>query len=894
MPTMQCPGCGNKVTFEGVAGVCPNCAKVVRVAKPAEPQTPAPRSAQPRSSKRSVKLDDLEVAGGDEEVFDPAESNGPRGGMDPIIRHTIVGSVVVIVLFALFVLIKPSSNPPPPVAVAPSPQPLSQGPSAPLPPIPLAPIQPVAPPPAPVATTQVAATRPAWMDLHPVKPKIDQPALTDAMVGQSIQSGADFLVTDLSKPPQPGDGGDMGMGTKTLATYSLLHAGKAISDSRLDVSAPLIQSLLTQIKKYDLSGGYATYSRSLRLSALALTGRSVDDGLLGTDLEWLEKSAVKGAYSYSMPPKNVNPDTFDWDHSNSQYGVLGVWAAADAGLSISPTYWQQVEQHWIKAQNADGGWPYQKNQNSTITMTCAALTTLSVASEEQAQDSIPKQGAGDADPAVAHAIKNAQDWISAGNHLSDFGSYTAYGYYGLERAGLATGIKWFGKHNWYPEFAAQIIKRQDITTGSWTGSEGPDGATAFCLLFLSRGRQPLMMNKLRWEGVWNDRPRDVSKLTTFVSNRLEQPFAWGLADLDHDAYEWLDSPVLFITTDTPPQWTDDEIAKLRQYTDLGGLIFIHNEWNTPAVDDFVTAIAAKAYPEYPLQTVPNDHLIYSAAVHLPKNPPLKAVSNGSRLLLVYSPTDLTRGWVTRKPRDDTNPQSQFGLNLFVYAAGKDGFRKRLDSPYIPPPSFEPIGTIPIARVQYKGNWDPEPGAWQRFPRWFQIESSIALSVKPTDITNLSTSTPIAVMTGNTAVDFSQMDLSKLRNFVMQGGILFIDAAGGTKAFATSVREQLLPAAFPRMNLNILPPGHPILAGAGDCTDNLPKARIRRYTAEQLGDETPQVQYLMAGNGMVIFSDLDISTGLVGSGNYGIVGYTPTYSQSLMKNVILWTLNRYHK
>ena len=46
----------------------------------------------------------------------------------------------------------------------------------------------------------------------------------------------------------------------------------------------------------------------------------------------------------------------------------------------------------------------------------------------------------------------------------------------------------------------------------------------------------------------------------------------------------------------------------------------------------------------------------------------------------------------------------------------------------------------------------------------------------------------------------------------------------------------------------------------------------------------------AGKGAAIVSDLDLTSGLLGTQTLGIVGYDPAYAHAFVRNVILWTLN----
>src|SRR5439155_11444251 len=76
---------------------------------------------------------------------------------------------------------------------------------------------------------------------------------------------------------------------------------------------------------------------------------------------------------------------------------------------------------------------------------------------------------------------------------------TYYHLYGLERAGRLSGLRVFGEHAWYREGCEFLVKRQDIT-GAWDKSVvhdlWPHVNTSFALLFLSKGRTPVVISKL--------------------------------------------------------------------------------------------------------------------------------------------------------------------------------------------------------------------------------------------------------------------------------------------------------------------------------------------------------------------------------------------------------------
>ena len=918
MPTVQCPGCGKAVKFEGVAGVCPSCASIVRAPRAAGGTAgkAAPREGATggRRPTAGAQLSDLEAVGGEEgeEVFNPdaggtydgsGRRGGPFGGLDKNIVYAIAGGVGLILIFALYVILKPSHVDPSLTQATPAPTYVPTKPTAPTDEEAKPDKAPVLPITNPDPVVQLdPVVNPVWVGLKPRKPVLPIPPITDAAVEKSLILGSKFLKAQYKDGQAPDNGDPHEYGAaNALCTYALLHVGEAIEDSDLQSNSEFMQKAIEADKRMNLSGGFETYGRGLQAMMLGLFNRDKDRDQLAKDRDWLLKAETKGAYGYFLPPAGTAPDQVSWDNSNSQYGVLGIWAASEAGTPAPDTYWKDVDQHWISCQREDGGWGYTGG-GSSITMTSAGVTTLCVAAEQQTL--IARKG----DKSTQHqkfsaAIEKGINWLGTGDNLLSVNADDGYTVYGIERAALATGYRYFGTHDWYRDIGARVITQQE-KDGHWPTAYSDSVGASFHLLFLARGRQPLLMDKLRFDGDWNDRPRDVAKLTSFASSQLEKPFAWGVADLNRAWQDWLEAPVLLITTDAPVPFTDEQCAKLRAYADAGGFILFHAEFGDKGVAASGRDLAHRLYPEYPLAKVAPGDPIYSALfpINAAKAKPevgLEVVSNGSRPLMVIAPNDLTKDWVQWRSKDgNKNVNLQVGLNLFVAAAGKVDFRNRLNSPYLGKSEVAAIGTVPIQLIKYDGgNAMPEPIAWQRFANFFQNETSIGLDPQVTDIKAVDRNHgPIAVLTGNADVDFSKMDLHALQEFVSTGGVLIVDAAGGNKAFAKAVHDSLLPAAFPGGTPSDLPVDHPLLAGRLACSDLLPRPKVRRFSSELLKGSPPApMQYMTVnGRGTVLISDLDLTTGLLAASTYAVDGYTPAYANSLAKNVVLWTLDRYTK
>jgi len=678
--------------------------------------------------------------------------------------------------------------------------------------------------------------------------------------------------------PRGGGGGAAGAyitrGFDALCVYALLQSGQALDPKILDAHDSFAGLIINQLKRYDLT---YTYHRSLRAAALAVLNRPQDTAALEDDVRWLVNANREGAYTYTAPPSQAALS--QWDNSNSQYGLLGVWSGAQAGLAVPANYWHAVEQHWSGCAITGGTWGYFANSAPTLSMTLAG-----VASEIVSRDYLNAPN-GPADAGLA--------WLDAGDNCTagvGTSMLPAYTLYGLERVGLASGYKYFGTHDWYSEFAQKLVASQHAD-GSWgTGGNNSLVDTAYSLLFLARGRHPILFNKLRYDGNWDAHCRDVMHLSRYASHQLERPLNWQVVNLRRNWFDWLDAPVLYISGTKAPDFSDADYNALRSFAEGGGLIFTQSDDGNSAFSKWVEIAAHKMFPRYELMPVPVDHPLYTVNYQFKKPPPLLSISNGSRLLLVHSPRDIARGWQLDWA-DTYSDDFHLGLNLFVYAAGKSvNLKHRLASTYIPPPPSAAATTINLATLRYAGAWNPEPYAFTRFARYFQWETRDGLNVSTVDLKSLQPrSVPMAVLTGTVRNDFTDAEVTAARNYVAAGGVLVIDACGGQTAFARSVETTLIERAFPRSALSPLPDNYPALIASRAGADDLTKPIYRSFAVEQVG-KLPLLGFSY-GAGRVVYSRLDLTTGLLGTQSWGILGFESAYAQALMKNLVLWSAAR---
>ncbi|MCY2932504.1 MAG: DUF4159 domain-containing protein, partial [Planctomycetota bacterium] len=320
------------------------------------------------------------------------------------------------------------------------------------------------------------------------------------------------------------------------------------------------------------------------------------------------------------------------------------------------------------AQCNDGGWEYGgKAAVGKPTMAAAGVATLFVCfdnlyGEAFAGCTPSKEGRNARIP-----IQRGLDWFDQ-KYAGTVGAVDSYYLYGVERIGLASGYKYFGTTDWYKEGVKLLLKNQ-AANGSWKSSSFGDGAvaTAQCMLFLIRGGRPVVFNKLKYEGDWNNRPRDLAMLTRWMGGTVfKQELSWQIVPVTVSPKGWHDAPILLITGSKAPTFDKDDLDNLRTYVGQGGTIFSVTECNGDGFDKGIRETYAKLFPTFDVKEAPVTHDLYRIQEDLTRSD-LKfyVVSNGARPLAIHVQRDLTRTWQTYQVSAG-KWAFQAALNVYLY------------------------------------------------------------------------------------------------------------------------------------------------------------------------------------------------------------------------------------
>ncbi len=630
-------------------------------------------------------------------------------------------------------------------------------------------------------------------------------------------------------PPRPNRQGEFGgngvswYGGASCAALLALHiAGEDEQDPRFQKGLAGIVEL----------PGNATYLRGMRAMLYARLKDEKYRKLLHADARYLGKGIAESTGHWGYKPATAAWDR--GDSSNTQYGFLGIWVASDRGFEVRDKFWQLLEKTYLGNQCDDGGWTYRPDiskKSGYGSMTAAAIANLYVIWENLYVSGAPNCK-GRVNPELVKAIERGQAWMAKHFRPDDnphgWGHNRFYYYHTLERVGVASGLKYFGEHDWYRQAAGSILAVPPPADNIVD--------TAFALMFLCYGRAPVAFNKLKYDGGWNDHPRDLAMLCRYLQSTYEHHFNWQIMPIDAPAQDFHDAPILALSGSAALRLTDPQIARLRGFLDRGGTLFGEAIDNSHTFRLSFANLCRQLYPHSELAPLDREHPLFSAHFKLRGTFGLQGVSDGVRTPVIFSPVEISCDW-QRLNIGRRRDLFELGANLVQFASDGGQLWSKEESYWPRELGNKAAKTVAVGRLIHGGAdnrhvWDPTRSAgWQRLDilsrntGGFGIRTVAVDAANPIDPTEI----PVLHLTGIGKVNLGENEQRNLKTYVQAGGLLLADAAGGREAFDASFRR-LAGEMFGPEALVPLPP-QPWLAAAADGgevwyrhRERLPRAR----------------------------------------------------------------------
>lgn len=762
----------------------------------------------------------------------------------------------------------------------------------------------------------------------------DDEPLDPGRVLASIDRAVGFLKRQQNRRGGWDDGPANPGGVSSLATLALLEAGIEPDDK--SVKAAL--EYLRQFPPKD------TYVVALQTMALAAATPARDRLQIEKNARWLEKAQRKngdgeGGWYYG---EGGGPAT---DPSNSQFALLGLYAAQEAGAKIDPEVWRRAGAYWRKRQNRDGSWHYSSSDFASGSMTCAGVGALVIVGlgSGVADASVDESGAvrccqsAPADDAVARGLA----WL--GRNFSVRGNprgrqvvedWHYYYLYALERAGRLSAERLFDQHDWYREGTEYLVNRQDPLTDAWRGGRTEGDATittSFALLFLAKGRRPVVVAKAKppaaaQQGAWAPHRRDVTHLVAAAEEAWDLPMTWQQIDATRaNADDLALAPVLYLSGDAATEGLVAQGKKLRAYIDDGGFVLIDApcEKDGPASRAAVERLVGAMFPEpeHRLRRVEPAHPLWrTERLVRPDSPYLGSlwgVEYGCRTCLVFCDRDLSCYWELDRPpaaagatpaaaRARIDDARTIGLNVLAYATGREPRGK--EQQFVEPASRLDFsrggerGLIEVAKLRHAGGCDDAPGALVNLLR-AAAQSETRLAVAPTPAL-LGADDPglalrhFAFTHGRRDFRLSSAERTALGAYLARGGTLLADAICASPEFAKAFRREVA-AALPGARFERVPPEDPLLTPSfGGHDVRQVEVRDPQPTApdQPLASRTSRRPPLLEGVRLdgrwaVVFSPYDLSCALEQHEAVQCRGYSKRDAARIALNVLLYSINQ---
>ena len=261
---------------------------------------------------------------------------------------------------------------------------------------------------------------------------------------------------------------------------------------------------------------------------------------------------------------------------------------------------------------------------------------------------------------------------------------------------------------------------QDKIDGYWKGQlveSDPVLATSFALLFLAKGRAPVLVNKLRHGpgGDWDNDPDDIRNIVNDRFAQLET-----LAYLASRRSEHRQRSRAASGADRLLQWPQGARIhgawpgeNLREFVEQGGFIFAEACCGSREFDAGFKQLMKEIFPEegYKLRPLSEEHPVWRAKNLLsPERFPLWGIEHGCRTVVIYSPVDLSCYW----NQCERSPQNlavigavKVAENVIDYATGREMPADKLTLREVHNLRAEPPkrGALRIAKLMHAGDWN---------------------------------------------------------------------------------------------------------------------------------------------------------------------------------------------
>ena len=427
---------------------------------------------------------------------------------------------------------------------------------------------------------------------------------------------------------------------------------------------------------------------------------------------------------------------------------------------------------------------------------------------------------------------------------------------------------------------------------------------------------PVMFTKIKSErGLldWAARPNDLNNLLKSMKDMIDVSFtaeAKSFAEIDDDPEK---NPILYRSGHFHFTLSAAERARLRKYLLNGGMVIFNAGMGSKPFYDSAMQEMKAMFPEVPVQRLANDHPIFHSyydlgqvqyrsgvrkAGYTGNAPWFDGVTINCRTVAVISRWGMDIGW---DAVDDDSLQGysvehaqKLGINILSYATAQRAWSKNVaHAMEFIDKDRATVGKMSIAQVVYDGEWKTRHAGISVLLRQFNQKTEVPVKFGRVEL-RLSDpkifDAPLLYITGHEDFQLTAQEISNLRQYLNNGGLLFAEACCGRKGFDQAFRREIRKVLAGETLAKI-----PSASDIFSIPNKIGSLPVTPALAAQLGNKSTVAPELMGiqkdGHYIVIYSPYGMAGGWEVSPDPYSHGYDAAGSLALGENILMYGITQ---
>ena len=402
-------------------------------------------------------------------------------------------------------------------------------------------------------------------------------------------------------------------------------------------------------------------------------------------------------------------------------------------------------------------------------------------------------------------------------------------------------------------------------------------------------------------------PADVINLLNWSNSQMGINYRSVEIFLDKFSYDPDELPIIYISGHEGFVFTPEQREKIKRYIFDGGyLIGDACCGSKDFMESFIKEMK-EIFPEKPLEPLGNDHPVWKAFYQVSKvkyqeegkgqyidSPILMGIDISCRTAVFFTPVDLSCGWDGHV--HDTGwrvlPQyaREIGANMLTYALANYQLGRFLSTETIYYQKDEKTrDEFVFGQIIHQGDWDPDPQAVGNLLKYVKANSTMNVQFRREDVDLRGLEAfkySFLYLTGHKDFTFGDDEITRLRSYLLNGGVLFADACCGRDEFDIAFRREIK-KVLPDFELKPIPLSHRLYT----MVMNSMTVSYTPFLAQMQPElRTPALEGIeVSGMMNVIYSGYDIGCGWEMMEHPYALGYESKDALRLGLNILMYAI-----